>query len=84
MIDKGEDPWGPHQGVPKVPKWPQNCIPRGQFWPFLDLWDNPNPNPNPNPKSLIFLFCSLQLTLATNFHYFTLILCGEVVENDRR
>ena len=30
---------GAHQGVLKVPKWPQNYIPRGRFWSFKDLWD---------------------------------------------
>ena len=43
VVENEKQGWGPlgsHKGVPKVPKWPQNYIPRGQFWPFLDLWDD--------------------------------------------
>ena len=42
LKDEYEDPWGPHQGVPqvpKVPKWPQDGSLKDQYWPFLDLWD---------------------------------------------
>ena len=39
--DEFEDPWGAYQGVPKVPKWPQDGSPNDQYWPFLDHWGPP-------------------------------------------
>ena len=39
MIDEYEDPWGTHQGVPKVQKWPTLILGGAILRPFWDLWD---------------------------------------------
>ena len=39
MIDEYEDPWGAHQGVPKVQKWPILILGGAILRPFWELWD---------------------------------------------
>ena len=39
MIDEYEDPWGAHQGVPKVQKWPILILGGSILRPFWELWD---------------------------------------------
>ena len=39
MIDDSEDPWGVHQGVPKVQKGPKLTPGDVVLRPFWHLWD---------------------------------------------
>ena len=62
LKDEYEDPWGPHQAVPKVPKvpkWPQDGSLKDQYWPFLGLWD-PLVGP-PGVLKLVYQFLLLPL-----------------------
>ena len=72
MIDEYEDPWGAHQGVPKVPKWPILILGGAILRPFLDLWD-----PLVGPPGVLILVYQFLLLLFEEISVITIKICGQ-------
>ena len=56
MIDEHEGPWGAHQGVPKVPKWPILILGGAILRPFWDLCDPMVDPQGSSYRSFIFYY----------------------------
>ena len=60
MIDDSEEPWGVHQGVPKVvpevQKGPKLTPGDAVLRPFWDLWDPLGGPQGSSPLSIIFFY----------------------------
>ena len=62
MIDEYEDPWGAHQGVPKVQKWQKLVSGRAIVGPCLTILGYSGPL-DKNPQVVILRYHSLLLFL---------------------
>ena len=61
MINEHEDPWGAHQGVPKVQKWQKMVRGRAILGPCLAILGHLGPL-DKAPPVIILLYHSLQLS----------------------